>query len=118
MRAILLYAGGMADSIIEGKSAAPAMPVGEDDFVELDEEGNPKRRSAAKKREPARAPVRAKKPLPAARRKMVAPAVPGVDVVIDEVEEGEVVVVDGTAENRPASAPRRRPVGRSKPTRG
>src|SRR6201986_1527046 len=47
MRAILLYAGGVADSVLEGKASLPEVPVGEDEFVELDEEGNPKTRSAA-----------------------------------------------------------------------
>ena len=45
MRAILLYAGGVADSVLEGKASLPEVPVGEDEFVELDEEGNPKKRS-------------------------------------------------------------------------
>ena len=47
MRAILLYAGGIADSVLEGKASLPEVPVGEDEFVELDEEGNPKKRTAA-----------------------------------------------------------------------
>ena len=46
MRAILLYAGGVADSVLEGKASLPEVPVGEDEFVELDEEGNPKKRAA------------------------------------------------------------------------
>jgi len=35
MRAIQLYAAGVAEAVLEGKAAAPAMPVGEDEFVEL-----------------------------------------------------------------------------------
>ena len=50
MRAILLYAGGIADSVLEGKASLPEVPVGEDEFVELDEEGNPKKRSAGGRR--------------------------------------------------------------------
>ena len=43
MRAIALYAGGIADAVIEGRATAPALSVsGEDEFVELDENGNPK----------------------------------------------------------------------------
>ena len=62
MRAILLYAGGVADSVLEGKASLPEVPVGEDEFVELDEEGNPKKRAAA--RPPAAPPAagRGKKP--------------------------------------------------------
>ena len=52
MRAILLYAGGIADSVLEGKASLPEVPVGEDEFVELDEEGNPKKRSAGGRRPP------------------------------------------------------------------
>ena len=33
MRAILLYAGGVADSVLEGKASLPEMPAGEDEFV-------------------------------------------------------------------------------------
>ena len=50
MRAILLYAGGVADSVLEGKASLPEVPVGEDEFVELDEEGNPKKRAAGGRR--------------------------------------------------------------------
>ncbi len=41
MRAIELYAEGMADAVLDGKASIPEMPVGEGDFVELDEEGRP-----------------------------------------------------------------------------
>ena len=46
MRAISLYASGIADSVIEGRSQAPAVAVGEDEFVELDENGNPRKKGA------------------------------------------------------------------------
>ena len=48
MKAIQLYAAGIADAVIDGKSAVPAMPAGEDEFVELDEQGQPRRKSAAR----------------------------------------------------------------------
>src|SRR6185312_3762011 len=42
IRAIQLYARAAADSILEGKAAAPAAAQGDaNEFVELDEEGNP-----------------------------------------------------------------------------
>lgn len=42
IRAIQLYARAAADSILEGKAAAPNAAQGDgDEFVELDEEGNP-----------------------------------------------------------------------------
>ncbi len=116
MRAILLYAGGVADSVLEGKAALPEVPVGEDEFVELDEEGNPKKRSPAGGRRPPQAQARGgRKPPP--RRKVPVTVIPGVAVQAvapEEVEIDDVDVADAApAETRPASAPRRRPVGRS-----
>ena len=121
MRAILLYAGGVADSVLEGKASLPEVPVGEDEFVELDEEGNPKKRSAGGARRPAQAPSRgARKPPP--RRKVPVTVIPGAAAVAaagDEAEIDDADVPDAApAETRPASAPRRRPVGRSAPRRG
>jgi small subunit ribosomal protein S2 len=121
MRAILLYAGGVADSVLEGKASLPEVPVGEDEFVELDEEGNPKKRAAAARR-PAPSAGRAKKPPP--RRKVPVTVIPGAAAVAAQLDDVEVETDDADtpdtppAEQRPASAPRRRPVGRRAPTRG
>jgi len=49
MRAIKLYAEGIADAILDGKASIPEVPTGDDEFVELDEEGKP-RVDAAKRR--------------------------------------------------------------------
>jgi small subunit ribosomal protein S2 len=118
MRAILLYAGGVADSVLEGKSSLPEVPVGEDEFVELDEEGNPKKRPMGGGRRPPASPARGgRKPPP--RRKVPVTVIPGVAAAAGAVEDVEVDDVDvdvpntPPAETRPASAPRRRPVGRS-----
>ena len=55
IRAIQLYARAAADAILEGKAAAPAAAQGDaNDFVELDEEGNPvakEERKAAPRRD-------------------------------------------------------------------
>ena len=123
MRAILLYTGGVADSIIDGKASLPEVPVSEDEFVELDEEGNPKKRSSGAGRRPApsgRGGPRKQPP----RRKVPVTVIPGVAAAgaqIDEVEtEADEVDAPDTppAETRPASAPRRRPPGRRTPARG
>jgi small subunit ribosomal protein S2 len=120
MRAILLYAGGVADSVLEGKASLPQVPVGEDEFVELDEEGNPRKRTAARRPPPSAG--RGKKPPP--RRKVPVTVIPGVAAAgaqVDEVEtETDEVDAPDTppAETRPASAPRRRPPGRRTPARG
>jgi small subunit ribosomal protein S2 len=56
MRAIELYASGIADAVLEGKASIPDVPAGDDEFVELDEEGKPKaaatrgKKTATKKR--------------------------------------------------------------------
>jgi small subunit ribosomal protein S2 len=75
MRAIQLYAAGIADAVLEGKESVPQVAVGEDEFVELDEAGNP-RKKAARGRQRPQATVRRKAP---ARRRPtpVAPAAAG-----------------------------------------
>jgi hypothetical protein len=61
MKAIQLYAAGIADAVLDGKSAVPVVPTGEDEFVELDEAGQPRRKSQARApRKPAN--VRRKPP--------------------------------------------------------
>jgi small subunit ribosomal protein S2 len=68
MRAIELYATLIADAVLDGKASLPQVALGEDDFVELDEEGRPRKTSGRKKtagRKPAgrtgkKAPVRKK----------------------------------------------------------
>lgn len=92
MRAIQLYAAGIADAVIDGKSAIPEVPSGEDEFVELDEEGKPKPKTGA----PAPAPRRAKtanvrKKAPTRRRPSDQPeiAAPAEDVVATELDDVE-----------------------------
>jgi small subunit ribosomal protein S2 len=80
MRAIELYAGGVADAVIEGRSTIPDVPVGEDEFVELDEEGKPRPKGAAKRRPP---PARKKAPV---RRKPATEAEPAVDAAAELAE--------------------------------
>ncbi len=69
MRAISLYAAGIADAVIEGKAQVPAVVVGEDEFVELDEQGNPKKKGARGRQAPkAPPPVRSRRPANTATR--------------------------------------------------
>ncbi|MGH8170614.1 MAG: 30S ribosomal protein S2 [Steroidobacteraceae bacterium] len=94
MRAIQLYAAGVADAVLEGKEAVPAVAVGEDEFVELDEAGNPRRKSARGRQRPA-AIVRNKKAPPRRRPAPVkAPAVAGAP---EETVAGEEDDLDGQA---------------------
>ena len=50
MRAAQLYAAGICDAVLEGKESLPTVPVGDDEFVELDAQGRPATRAAARKR--------------------------------------------------------------------
>jgi small subunit ribosomal protein S2 len=79
MRAVQLYATGIADSVLDGRSASPVIPVGEDEFVELDEEGKPKSRTPAPRRKAA-----------ATTRKKAAPRVAGAEVPASTVADSDV----------------------------
>jgi len=50
MRAAQLYAAGICEAVLEGKDSLPTVPVGDDEFVELDAQGRPATRAAARKR--------------------------------------------------------------------
>ncbi|NND65033.1 MAG: 30S ribosomal protein S2 [Gammaproteobacteria bacterium] len=48
MRAVSLYAEGVADAVLDGKASLPAVELGSDEFVELDESGKPKAKPATR----------------------------------------------------------------------
>jgi small subunit ribosomal protein S2 len=78
IRAVQLYARAAADAVLEGKAAAPNVAsVREDEFVELDAEGNPvakeDRKAAPRGRAPAKK-VPAASAKPAAKAEEAAPA--------------------------------------------
>ena len=50
MRAITLYATLIADAVIDGKASLPEVALGEDEFIELDEEGKPKKATGRRKK--------------------------------------------------------------------
>jgi small subunit ribosomal protein S2 len=66
MRAIELYSALIADAVLDGKASLPEVALGEDEFVELDEQGKPKKARAkkktAKKKTAKKATVRKKAP--------------------------------------------------------
>jgi small subunit ribosomal protein S2 len=111
MRAISLYASAMADAVLEGRADVPKVMVGEDEFVELDEAGAPRRREARPSRGRPQAPVRRK---PAARPAAVEPAVAGaVAAPVAEISEAELdepaVDVKAGGKEPIGSTARRRP---------
>jgi len=92
IRAVQLYARAAADAVLEGKAAAPqAATVREDEFVELDAEGNPTK--APRGRAPARkAPARK----PAADIEATAAKAEAVDAPVAEAA-GESVAAETPA---------------------
>jgi small subunit ribosomal protein S2 len=62
IRAIELYTAGIADSVLTGKDSVPQLAEATDDFVELDEAGNPKAKPGRGR--PAPAPRGGRKPAP------------------------------------------------------
>jgi small subunit ribosomal protein S2 len=101
MRAIELYAGGIADAVLEGRSTIPDVAVGEDEFVELDEEGKPRAKAGPKRRV---APARKKTP---ARRK---PAGAETEIAHDAVAE----LAEADPEESPEAFMARREAARKK----
>jgi small subunit ribosomal protein S2 len=109
MRAIQLYATGIADAVLEGKQSVPQVAVGEDEFVELDEAGNPRKKVARAKHRP-QATVRKKAP---ARRKLPPVKAPvgtpeelgAEDDDLEADEAAEVVATDAPPEQSQARRP-------------
>ena len=100
MRAIRLYAGGVADAVLEGKASVPQVTLGEDEFVELDEEGKPRKKSAPKKKAASKKAAAKKK---APRKVAVAPqAAEEAKPEEAKPEEAEAAAADGGPE--PAQA--------------
>jgi len=116
MRAIRLYTAGVADAVLEGKESVPAVAVGEDEFVELDEAGNPRKKSARGRPKPHTA-VR-KKAAAGRRRPPVVAAAPALAIVEgaadDEDLDAEEVAAAAAAQVGPIPTqitPPRRPTG-------
>jgi small subunit ribosomal protein S2 len=93
MRAIQLYAQGIADAVLDGKASIPEMPTGDDEFVELDEAGRPKVESARAKKPGAKKRGRVTKVRSKARSKAEGTAEPAADepadAAADAGEDGE-----------------------------
>jgi len=111
MRAVQLYTTGMADAVIEGKESVPSAPVGEDEFVELDEAGNPRKKAARGGRPRPAANVRKKAPA-RGRRPGVPGAVPepvGVEVedsgIADDLDGEDPALVAAAVGLPPVAVP-------------
>ena len=105
MRAIELYAGGIADAVLEGRATIPEVAVGEDEFVELDDEGKPRAKTGGPKRRAA--PARKKTP---ARRKPVGEA----EASAEAVHEAAAELAEADPEESPEAFMARREAARKK----
>ena len=73
MRAAHLYTSSVAAAVSEGKASVPAVPDGDDEFVELDSEGKPKSKSRAPRKKAAASKASAGKKAEAAPKADAAP---------------------------------------------
>lgn len=65
MRAITLYATLIADAVLDGRASLPQVVLGEDEFVELDEDGKPKKAGARRKKAPQKPTAKVTRKAPA-----------------------------------------------------
>ncbi len=93
MKAIGLYAALIADAVIDGKASLPEVALGDDEFVELDEEGKPKRAASRKKKTAARPGAQRAAKKATIRKK---PTVTIVDSTKPKAEPADEPVVDET----------------------
>jgi small subunit ribosomal protein S2 len=99
MKAIALYASLIAEAVLDGKTSLPQVALGEDEFVELDEEGKPKR---ASKKKSARKPARK---ATVKKKADVARAVAGAKAAEDKPGEKPAAGADAEkADEKPADA--------------
>jgi small subunit ribosomal protein S2 len=121
MRAIQLYTLGVADAVLEGKQAIPEVPAGEDEFIELDEEGNLKKKQARRRPQPPKkkAAIR-RKPSPKVVEVEAAAAATATDDAgseVDDLSEGEATDIEGAVDRfaarrrAPARKTARKPEG-------
>ncbi len=110
MRAIELYSAVIADAVLDGKASLPEVALGEDEFVELDEEGKPKKarakKKATKKKAAKKAAVKKKAPAKkATAKKEAAEAEEKVEAKSD-VKAEEKVEAREEAKAEPKEAPK------------
>jgi small subunit ribosomal protein S2 len=117
MRAIDLYAAAIADAVLEGKAAVPQVVVGEDDFVELDESGAP-RKAPARGRARPQAAVRRKPSRAAAAAEAAANAAPAAPISEADLDEPAVAAPAGGKEQIGSARRRQTGTGTGGPRRG
>jgi small subunit ribosomal protein S2 len=101
IRSIRLYAELAAEAVLEGRASAPQVEM-DDEFVELDEEGKPVRRKAAKPKPEAKKGGAKKVAKKVVKRKAPSPA--PVAAAPAEVAAAEASVAEAVAEDAVAEA--------------
>jgi small subunit ribosomal protein S2 len=107
IRSVRLYAELAADAVLEGRASAPQVDV-DDEFIELDAQGNPIKRKPSKAKPDAKAADRKKtgKKVVARKAPAAAPVAAPVEAVAEAVAEEVVAeaVVEAAAEEVVAEA--------------
>ena len=101
MRAIELYAAMVADAVLDGKASLPEVALGEDEFVELDAEGNVKKSSGRKKKSGKKAAVKKK----VSAKKAEKPAEKPADKPAEEAPQADAPEADAPAAEVAAEEP-------------
>jgi small subunit ribosomal protein S2 len=105
MRAAQLYTAGIADAVLEGKATLPQVPEGDDEFVELDDEGKPAEVAVrAARKTAAKAPAAEVAAPAAAAEEKPAEAAASEDKSAEVAEAGEKPAEAAAAEEKPAEA--------------
>jgi len=105
MRAIELYAAMVADAVIDGKASLPEVALGEDEFVELDEQGKVKKSSGRKKKAAKKATVKKKAPAKKVEIKPEAEKAPAEEASAEEAPAEEAKAEKAPAEEAKDEAP-------------
>jgi small subunit ribosomal protein S2 len=121
MRAITLYATLIADAVLDGKASLPQVALGEDDFVELDEDGKPKKSAGRRKKAPAKpatrvirkAPAR-KVETPVADEAAVAESAEATEASADAVDSDDDAIETAAVKKAPAKKATKKKVARKK----
>ncbi len=125
MRAIELYSSLIAEAVMDGKASLPEVALGEDEFVELDEDGNVQKTTArraapgGKKKTPGRKPVKKlTKVRSGDEKKEEKPAEKSSDVKEEAKEEAKVEAkVEAKAEKAPSEAKKKMPTKKKAKTK-
>ena len=107
MRAIQLYTAVVADAVLDGKASLPEVALVEDEFVELDAEGNVKKASPKKKGQKKTARKAARKP--AAKKPAGEAAKAASDAPAPAAGDAAAAKTDDKAPAEAAAAPEKAP---------